>query len=123
MRINLYRIGGALGLLAVALGAFGAHALKPLLMSNLTVETFKTAVLYHFIHALLILSLASSRHHSDQHLKIITTLALAGTLLFSGSLYLLATVRWMWLGPITPIGGLLFITAWSFVIFGAKKAS
>ncbi|WP_207533945.1 DUF423 domain-containing protein [Desertivirga arenae] len=103
------------GALAVILGAFGAHGLKAHLTSQ-DLENWRTAVSYHFYHtlALLFLSLLSPKSR-------LTTLAFwafsIGIILFSGSIYLLSTraitgLNLPFLGPITPLGGLLFIVGW-----------
>ncbi len=98
---------------AVALGAFGAHALK----GRLAVESlavYQTAVQYHFWHALGLLGVALLMRQSpgDKPLTWIAWLLIAGLLLFSGSLYLLALSGVAWLGALTPLGGAAFIAAW-----------
>lgn len=102
------RIGAIAGLLAVALGAFGAHGLKDLLAQNGTTAIWDKAVFYHFIHAVMLFLLADR--------KVLPTLAwwsfLAGIVIFSGSLYLLAVTHQPWLGAITPLGGLSLIAGW-----------
>lgn len=110
------RIAALLGFLGVALGAFGAHALKDLLARHNMTDVWKTAVLYQLIHAVVLLFLASR-----------TTLNLAtyncfliGIILFSGSLYLLATTGAKWLGPITPIGGLFLLAGWVLLFLKAR---
>ncbi|HNR08142.1 MAG TPA: DUF423 domain-containing protein [Saprospiraceae bacterium] len=103
------------GALAVLLGAFGAHALSPYLDEAGT-QTFNTANRYHFYHTFLA-ALLGVWKPGDRLARYGQVLALAGIVLFSGSLYLLAfkTVPGVpsWLGPITPMGGLAFILAWS----------
>ena len=108
MNIPLFRLAAALCFLAVALGAFGAHALKATLTAHETMEVWKTAVLYHFLHALALLVLGTLPTAG----KIAPALFLAGIVLFSGSLYLLALTNLKWLGPITPLGGLCFLSGW-----------
>ena len=111
------RIGAIMMFLAVALGAFGAHALKAKLDSY-SMEVFKTAVLYHLIHAiglLLVANLNASMH--DQKIQWAGILLLLGIVLFSGSLYLLAITGQKWLGTITPLGGLAFLAAWLLIAF------
>ncbi|MDB6140871.1 MAG: rane protein [Verrucomicrobiaceae bacterium] len=102
------RFAAIFGALAVALGAFGAHALEELLVKNGTVEIWRTASHYHFIHvlALLVLGLIGERAGKSW------TFLAAGTLVFSGSLYLLALTNIKWLGAVTPVGGLLMIIGW-----------
>ena len=103
------QIAGLLGFLGVALGAFGAHQLAPLLSANQTLSIWQTAVLYHLVHAVAALW-ATGRNPT-----VVWILA-AGILLFSGSLYLLAVTNIRWLGAITPIGGLLFLAGWLLVV-------
>jgi uncharacterized membrane protein YgdD (TMEM256/DUF423 family) len=100
--------------LAVGLGAFGAHGLRSRLDPEM-MDIYKTAVLYHFLHALgmLIVSvLPKTGTFSEAGADIICWLLLAGILIFSGSLYLLAVTGTRMLGAITPIGGVAFIAAW-----------
>jgi uncharacterized membrane protein YgdD (TMEM256/DUF423 family) len=98
---------------AVALGAFGAHALKGLLAAEM-LATYHTAVEYHFWHALGLLGVGvlMSRSPDDSALRWVAWLLIAGLLLFSGSLYLLALTGASWLGAVTPFGGVAFIAAW-----------
>ena len=104
--------------LAVILGAFGAHGLKRL-VSPLQIETFKTGVQYHFYHALAIaLAVIVSQFADSQRLRRAIRLFVGGIVLFSGSLYGLTfaevanTEGLRWLGAVTPLGGLLFISGW-----------
>jgi uncharacterized membrane protein YgdD (TMEM256/DUF423 family) len=102
------RIAAAAGLLAVALGAFGAHGLKGLLAQNGTTGIWEKAVLYHFVHALMLFILAERKP-----LRIFAWWCfLAGIIVFSGSLYLLAATNWLWLGMVTPFGGVSFLAGW-----------
>ncbi len=112
-----------LGALAVGLGAFGAHGLKPHLDAYQT-EIFNKAVLYHFIH-LLAAWLAIVQCKNEWMVRA-ARFFLAGIFLFSGSLYLLATAHLLGaskaiLGPITPLGGLCFIAAWAMLAIGYAK--
>lgn len=115
---KLLIIGSLMSAIAVIIGAFGAHALKPLL-SITELQTYETGVKYHFIHSLGILIIALL-YNATNNKKLITAgyLLFAGILFFSFSLYLLALKQvlgiqnWNFLGPITPIGGLLFISGW-----------
>jgi uncharacterized membrane protein YgdD (TMEM256/DUF423 family) len=101
-----------MGFLAVALGAFGAHGLNPVLTANGMVETWKAAVLYHFIHAVMLFVLAQRRPvRSGPWLCFF-----AGILIFSGSLYVLAVSNVKWLGAITPLGGVLFLAGWAWLV-------
>ena len=102
------------GLLAVAFGAFGAHALRGRLDAY-AMGVFETAVQYHFYHSLALLAvgvLALSQPHTVL-LKSSGWLFLLGLVLFSGSLYILSLSGIKWLGAITPLGGLAFIAGWA----------
>jgi len=103
-----YRIAAVLGLLAVALGAFGAHSLKDLLIQNQTISIWEKAVLYHFVHAVMLFVLA----HRNPLPSGPWFCFLAGILIFSGSLYLLAATNYRLLGAVTPIGGASFLAGW-----------
>ncbi len=107
----------AAGTSAVAAGAFGAHALRPLLLAHGRAETWQTAVLYHLIHALALLAVALALRHETaprpaRRLARAGDLFAAGIVLFSGSLYALALGAPSWLGPVTPLGGLCFLAGW-----------
>jgi len=101
------------GLLAVALGAFGAHGLKGKLSAELF-SAFQTAVQYHFYHtlALLVVGLLLLRFPAERWLLGSGACFVLGLLLFCGSLYALALGGPRWLGPITPLGGLCFMLGW-----------
>ncbi len=114
---HLIASGAFLMLLAVALGAFGAHALKPHLSSDM-LAIWHTAVLYHMIHALGCIAIGILMpRYSQQSTKIALagTFMLIGVLVFSGSLYLLALTGQRWLGAITPVGGVAFSAAWGLL--------
>jgi uncharacterized membrane protein YgdD (TMEM256/DUF423 family) len=106
-------LGSVSGGLAVALGAFGAHALKARLTPDHLV-TFETGVRYQMYHALAMLAvaLALTRVPAANLFNAAGWLFVAGTLLFSGSLYLLCLTHKRWLGAVTPFGGLVFIAGW-----------
>ena len=106
-----------MGSLAVALGAFGAHALKGILERNQTGEIWKTAAFYHFIHAVMLFILADRK----PFLRGAWVGFLIGILIFSGSLYLLALTNYKWLGAITPLGGICFLAGWLWLAIGARK--
>lgn len=110
-----------LGFLGVALGAFGAHALKPTLEAHGSVETWKTAVLYHLLHAVAMLALAGWRDSHAGPSGRVTALWTAGVVLFSGSLYWLALGGPKFLGPITPLGGVAFLAGWALLAWQAWK--
>ena len=106
-------LGAIAALLAVALGAFGAHALK-LRLAPEAMQIYKTGVEYHFYHALglVLVGLAAIHLPQSARLRAAGWTMLAGMVLFSGSLYLLALTGRNWLGAITPFGGVGFIAAW-----------
>ena len=109
----LFRIAATLCFLAVALGAFGAHALRSKLESHGMVDVWNKAVLYHFIHAiaLFVLALVGAANRGAAWLFVV------GIIFFSGSLYLMALTNLRWLGAITPVGGLCFLAGWAWLIF------
>lgn len=115
-----------LGILAVSLGAFGAHALK-VRVSPEALGLWKTGVEYHFYHTLALLFLALVPAGDHRFVRISSYCMLAGIILFSGSLYLLALREVLgsgygkFLGPVTPLGGLLFILGWFYMILAALK--
>ena len=111
------RIAAAFAMLGVALGAFGAHSLKDTLTSSPNgLETWKTAVFYHLLHAVTMYVLAVTKGSLRAW-----TLFAGGIVLFSGSLYLLSTLHWKWLGPVTPVGGVLFIAGWATLIIARPQ--
>ena len=114
-----------LAVTAVVLGALGAHALKEVLTKS-QLDSFETGVRYQLFHALALLVLALNAEKFNQHLKKSLTLMTAGICLFSFSIYLLsiqeaAGISLSFLGPITPIGGLLLISSWLVLFFSIKK--
>jgi uncharacterized membrane protein YgdD (TMEM256/DUF423 family) len=114
-----------LGVLAIVLGAFGAHALKNFLNEQQLIS-YETGVRYQMYHALFLLFLGSNNLVSEKALKIIGRLTVLGVIFFSGSIYLLTTsaitqMDFKFLGPITPIGGLLLISAWILVLLNIFK--
>jgi len=108
--------------LAVALGAFGAHALKSKLTQEM-LDIFETGIQYHFYHAigLLIIGLVAQYLPESALLKWSGWLMVFGILIFSGSLYLLATSGIRWLGAITPVGGFCFIASWILLALAVWK--
>ena len=105
---SYFRIAAIMGFLGVALGAFGAHALNELLARNGLTGVWEKAVLYHLVHAVVML-VAASRPAVP---GIVWTLFFVGVLIFSGSLYVLAVTNLRWLGAITPLGGLCLLAGW-----------
>ena len=118
---NLWRWVAISGTLAVIIGAFGAHGLKPHL-SELQLESFQTGSRYHFIHTLAAaVSLLVPTANRGRYFIWAPRLLLVGTLLFSGSIYLLVCRDLLpfpvgWLGPVTPIGGVLLILGWTSLL-------
>ena len=118
----LFTAGAVAALLAVTLGAFGAHALRDRLSPDL-LAVFETGVRYHFYHALGLLAAAyAAARWPDGAAGIAGWLFIAGIILFSGSLYLLAVTGTRWLGAITPLGGLAFIAGWATLTWTAWTA-
>jgi uncharacterized membrane protein YgdD (TMEM256/DUF423 family) len=106
-------LGAVAAFLGVALGAFGAHALRARLTEQL-LNTWETAVQYHLVHALALLAVGLLLLHTGPSslLRWSAGLMLAGMVLFSGSLYLLCLSGVRWLGAITPLGGTALLIAW-----------
>ena len=113
MERTLWIAGAAMAGLSVAIGAFGAHALRARI-EPARMATFETAVHYHMLHALALLAAATlmGRVQSQSVLLASGWLFAAGIFLFSGSLYILAITGITWLGAITPLGGVAFIAGW-----------
>jgi uncharacterized membrane protein YgdD (TMEM256/DUF423 family) len=114
---------GVFGFLGVALGAFGAHGLKAMLVAHSSLETWRTAVLYQLVHAVALLSIAMWRDAPDKALGRIGACWIIGILGFSGSLYGLALGGPAFLGPLTPIGGAWLLAGWALLIWHAWKRS
>ncbi len=111
-------IGSLLGFSGVAAGAFGGHLLKTRLTPDM-LAIYEIATRYQLIHALALLACAwAAVQYSHPWVRTSGWLFLAGTILFSGSLYLLALTRIKALGAVTPIGGLLLLAAWLSLAFG-----
>ena len=116
-----FATGCVSAVVAVALGAFGAHGLRARLGPDL-LATFEIGVRYQMYHALglLAVGLALSRWPSSAGV-LAGWLFVAGTLVFSGSLYVLALSNLRWLGAITPIGGLAFLAGWACLAWAALR--
>lgn len=105
--------GSVLLFLAVALGAFGAHGLEGLVSAQ-RLASYRTGVLYHFLHALglVLIGVIGQVTRESAALRWSARLMLAGIAVFAGSIYLMTAGAPRWLGAITPIGGLSFMAAW-----------
>ena len=113
--IKLFLLAGSFFcLFSVILGAFAAHGLKSRL-SDYAIGIFKTAAEYQMVHGLALIAVAILIKWGI-NLSMAGGFFIAGTLLFSGSLYLLALTGLKWLGPITPLGGLCFIIGWIVIL-------
>lgn len=125
MERKIISTAALMGMLAIILGAFGAHALK----INLTVEelnTFETGVKYQMYHALFLLFLGINSLFDEKVKKTIFRLVIFGVIFFSGSIYLLATksisgIDFKFIGIITPIGGAMLIVAWGVLFWNIFK--
>ncbi|QDO93510.1 DUF423 domain-containing protein [Formosa sediminum] len=120
--------GGVLGCLSVGIGAFAAHGLKPLLTVE-SLQTFETGVRYQMYHALFLVFVGSTNMLSKAKKTVVFYLVLLGVILFSGSIYGLATntlsaFNFKSIGFVTPIGGVLMILGWLVMIlscFNSKQ--
>lgn len=112
------------GASGVALGAFGAHGLRGKVAENL-LEAYKTGVQYQMIHALALFGVVLLMQNWGNRLSLTLSGALFtfGIIFFSGSLYALALGGPRWLGPITPLGGLMMIAGWVVLFFAAYNFS
>lgn len=111
-RRNLAAAGAFLSGVGVALGAFGAHALRNRVAANL-LDTFETGVRYQMYHGLALLALAALYDNlTPTAAQRVGWLFVSGTMIFSGSLYLLVLMALPWFGAITPIGGVLMLLGW-----------
>lgn len=124
---RLATIGGVLTLLAVIFGAFAAHALKDKLDPN-QLMSFKTGVQYQFFHGLgILISYILFQISNERRFIIAGNLFFYGVILFSGSIYILSLSPILSInlnkiaGPITPVGGILFIIGWIYLILGTLK--
>jgi uncharacterized membrane protein YgdD (TMEM256/DUF423 family) len=117
-----FLLGSVSGGLGVALGAFGAHTLKTRLSDD-ALSTFETGARYQMYHALALLAVAFAITHWPQSNLPVAAgwLFIAGTLLFSGSLYALSLTDVRWLGAVAPLGGAAFIAGWLCLALTAWK--
>lgn len=129
MHNTFLKIGAILAALAVALGAFGAHALKQR-TTDAVINIFETGVRYQFYHVFALLVVAVlCKDFTSKWMLYAGWIFVGGIILFSGSLYLLTIVKILdkpalnWIGAITPLGGLLFITGWVSLFIGIVKSA
>jgi uncharacterized membrane protein YgdD (TMEM256/DUF423 family) len=116
-------IGALLGMTGVGLGAFGTHGLSAILTANGRLSTFDTASKYHLIHAVAIVLVGALAPQMDPRwVNWAGGLLTAGTLVFSGALYVLAVFDLPIMGAVAPIGGLLMILGWGALAVGAWQA-
>jgi len=113
----MVRLAAALCFLAVALGAFGAHALRSTIEGHGLLDVWNKAVLYHFVHAIALVLLALQGTTS----RGAWWLLFAGIFLFCGSLYAMALTNVRGLGAITPLGGLCFLAGWAWLIISPSR--
>ena len=117
MNLNWIQLGSLYMFLAVVLGAFGSHALKEKI-SVYALDIYKTGVLYHFIHALGLFIVAwLTTVSSDPKIHYAGLFFMLGVVFFSGSLYLLSVTEMKWLGMVTPLGGIFFLTGWALIFY------
>lgn len=125
MQRKILTTAAILGMLAIVLGAFGAHALKAVLPSE-QLATFETGVRYQMYHALFLLLVGLLPSVSEKSKKTIFWLCVIGVFFFSGSIYLLSTksitgIDVNMIGIITPLGGLLLIVAWFWLFIDLMR--
>ncbi len=121
MNSKLFTIGAISTALAIALGAFGAHGLEDKLSEHY-LEVFETGVRYQMYNSLGLMLLGILQHliNGNKRVQLAGMLILAGVIIFSGSLYILAVTQFSKLGMITPIGGILMIAGWLTAAFSLK---
>lgn len=119
---TLLSLASLSGLLAVILGAFGAHGLEGKLDERM-LNAYHTAVQYQFYHtlALFLVSLLLLKYHRSRVLAVAGSAFLVGIVLFCGSLYLMALGGPKWIGPITPLGGVSFMVGWVSLFWFARQ--
>lgn len=122
MKKNFLSAGALLAAIAVIGGAFGAHYLKTKLSAE-SLQTFETGIRYQFYHALALLAAGIVyKEFPGKQVQWAGNLFIAGIVLFSGSLYILCAAPSMkWLGPVTPLGGLCFISGWLLLALAFMK--
>lgn len=121
MERTFFAVGAISAFIGVAAGAFGAHGLKDRLSAEMLV-IFETAVRYQMYHAFALLAAAWANSRFPGSITAASGwLFIIGTILFSGSLYILSLTEMRWLGAITPLGGLAFLAGWLCLAWAALK--
>lgn len=127
MHNNFIKTAALFGALSIILGAFGAHALKELLATD-TLLVYETAVRYQMYHAFALLAVGILyKEFTNRQMKLAGNFFIAGVALFSGSLYAICFIEYqhlsslLWIGAITPLGGLCFIIGWLLLFAGVVK--
>ena len=121
MERTFFTMGALLAGLAVGAGAFGAHALRDRLTPDM-LAIFETAVRYQMYHALALLAVAwATTRWPDSSAVLAGWCFVAGIVVFSGSLYVLALTGVRWLGAITPLGGLAFLAGWALLVWTVSR--
>ncbi len=116
-------VASVLGLTSTMLGAFGAHALQDKLTVQ-QLQSFETAVRYQMYHALALFAVSWVSLLGGGRLAVASALCMVvGVVLFSGSIYGLVLFEWKWLGPVTPLGGILMMAGWVLLAISCAKLS
>jgi len=114
-------VGAIMAFLAVALGAFGAHALKNRLTPDM-LDIFEVGVRYHMYHALGLLAVAwATSRWPESNLTAAGWAFIVGIIIFSGSLYILSMTGMRWFGAVTPLGGLAFLIGWAILVWSVGR--
>jgi uncharacterized membrane protein YgdD (TMEM256/DUF423 family) len=114
-------VGAIMAFLAVALGAFGAHALKNRLTPDM-LDIFEVGVRYHMYHALGLLAVAwATSRWPESNVTAAGWAFIVGIIIFSGSLYILSMTGMRWFGAITPLGGLAFLIGWAILVWSLGR--
>jgi uncharacterized membrane protein YgdD (TMEM256/DUF423 family) len=128
MHRNFLTLAAFFGASGVALGAFGAHGLQQLTADEKILHSYQTAVQYQLYHALALLAVGILYEKMNRKwIRVAGYLLITGTLLFSGSLYLITILKlngsdaFRFVGPVTPLGGVFFITGWICLMVGVLR--
>jgi uncharacterized membrane protein YgdD (TMEM256/DUF423 family) len=127
MHKNYLGIAALLGAVTVAIGAFGAHGLQRITSDPVILHSYQTAVQYQMVHVLALLAVGILfERFSAKWLSWAASFFLAGIFFFSGSIYIITYLKingmsTRWIGPVTPVGGLLFIAGWLFLLIAVQR--